>query len=68
MGFLKFNVRDENISFSFRHFFSHRFHPDMLEQLAESIEEMEHGTGFAADDDTAGTVAAATRCFFAGVN
>lgn len=40
----------------------------MLEQLIESSEEMERGTGFAADDDTAGTVAAATRCFYAGVN
>ncbi|VDM93941.1 unnamed protein product, partial [Onchocerca ochengi] len=54
------------LSFNFRHFFNHRFHPDMLEQFIESSEEMEHGTGFAADDDTAGTVAAATRCFYIG--
>lgn len=40
----------------------------MLEQLIESSEEMERGISFAADDDTAGTVAAATRCFYAGVN
>ncbi|VDK88842.1 unnamed protein product [Litomosoides sigmodontis] len=63
----KFSWKSQaTLSFNFRHFFNHRFHPDMLEQLTESVEEMEHGTGFAADDDTAGTVAAATRCFFGG--
>uniref|UniRef100_A0A1I7VVP8 General transcription factor 3C polypeptide 1 n=1 Tax=Loa loa TaxID=7209 RepID=A0A1I7VVP8_LOALO len=63
----KFSWKNQaTLSFNFRHFFNHRFHPDMLEQLIESSEEMEHGTDFAADDDTAGSVAAATRCFYAG--
>lgn len=39
----------------------------MLEQLLESDGEIQRGTGFAADDDTAGTVAAATKCFYAEV-
>lgn len=56
------------MSCSFRHFFNHRFHPNLLEQIIESNEQMKHGTNFAADDDTAGTVAAATRCFYAGVS
>ncbi|KAL3998247.1 hypothetical protein ACH3XW_14275 [Acanthocheilonema viteae] len=63
----KFSWKSQaTLSFNFRHFFSHRFHPDILEQLIESSKEMEHGTGFAADDDTAGSVAATTRCFYAG--
>uniref|UniRef100_A0A158Q6Q2 DEP domain-containing protein n=1 Tax=Elaeophora elaphi TaxID=1147741 RepID=A0A158Q6Q2_9BILA len=63
----KFSWKSQaTLSFNFRHFFNHRFHPDMLEQLIESSKEMEHGTDFAADDDTAGTVAAVTRCFYAG--
>ncbi|CAG9532989.1 unnamed protein product [Cercopithifilaria johnstoni] len=63
----KFSWKSQaTLSFNFRHFFNHRFHPDMLEQLIESTEEMKHGTDFAADDDNAGTVAAVTRCFYTG--
>ncbi|VDO44093.1 unnamed protein product, partial [Onchocerca flexuosa] len=63
----KFSWKSQaTLSFNFRNFFNHRFHPDMLEQFIESSEEMEHGSGFAADDDTAGSVAAATRCFYIG--
>ncbi|KAM3721200.1 General transcription factor 3C polypeptide [Dirofilaria immitis] len=61
----KFSWKSQaTLSFNFRHFFNHRFHPDILEQFIQSSEEMERGTGFAADDDTAGTVAAAARCFY----
>ncbi|VIO96526.1 Uncharacterized protein BM_BM6436 [Brugia malayi] len=63
----KFSWKSQaTLSFNFRHFFNHRFHPDMLEQLIGSSEEMERGTEFSADDDSAGTVAAVTRCFYAG--
>ncbi|VDN05694.1 unnamed protein product [Thelazia callipaeda] len=55
------------LSLNFRNFFNHGYDPDMLEQLTESNRKMESGTTFAADDDSAGTVAAATKCFYSGI-
>uniref|UniRef100_A0A183D3M8 GTF3C1 n=1 Tax=Gongylonema pulchrum TaxID=637853 RepID=A0A183D3M8_9BILA len=52
------------LSFSFRHFFNHRYHPDLMERLIDSIEDVECGKGFAPTDDTPSSVAAASKCFY----
>lgn len=57
------------MNFSFRHFFAHRFHPDIIEHVLETYNIIEDAVDEAVEleGDLAGAVVAAASAFYNNV-